>query len=440
MERHGKRAVITYRRNTKNVPIDGIWISPSLEIRASGYFAFDEIFQGTDHHTVWVDLAYTMAFGHNMAPIVKPQARRLQCKDPRLVANFIRKYEEFIKKHKLLDRALALEANGTYPPTIDLQQEYQEIDQLWYKGVEEAERKCRKLRMGNVGFSPVIQLAMRQIRACSLLVKKKKGLKVSSRLLSRSLKKAGIDIHNRAMGLKYLEEQMLQSHKYYYSVKKNHGPLRETALDSFARAVAEKEGISKASAIKAIKLREEQRRTARKIKHIRGKLSTGTTTLVTVQLPSGELQDIVDKSSIEQAIMNENKSKYQQSFQIPFMRPPLITDFGFLGIGRYSAEVLNGLYKPPNNISPCTKMYLQQLAYPNKICNTSLQMPIIQVEDYRRYWRRAKEHTSSYPGAIDFSTLKAGAHSELISTFDCVMTRLPISTGFHPKDGVNALM
>jgi hypothetical protein len=98
LERHGNKAVSTYKRNTKNVPIDGIWISPSLEIQAGGYFEFDEVFQGTDHRTIWVDFSYNMAFGHNMAPIIKPQLRRLQCKDPRLIAITI-----FLSKHNLID-------------------------------------------------------------------------------------------------------------------------------------------------------------------------------------------------------------------------------------------------------------------------------------------------------------------------------------------------
>jgi hypothetical protein len=164
----------------------------------------------------------------------------------------------------------------------------------------EAERKCRKLRMGQVGFSPIIQLAMRQIRAWSLLLKKKKGMKISSRMLQRSLKKAGIDSQNRTMEIVYLEEQLIQAHRYCYAVKGNHGELCSSALDSLAEAIVQQDGIQKASAIKALKLREAQRRTARKIKYIRGKLAMGSTTMVTIQLPNGETLDVVDKLAIEQ--------------------------------------------------------------------------------------------------------------------------------------------
>ena len=85
LDKHKGPYKSAYRRNNKNVPIDGIWVSPSIVIKAGGYFEFDEVFQNTDHRTLWIDISYEMAFGHNMAPIVKPKARRLNCKDPRSV-------------------------------------------------------------------------------------------------------------------------------------------------------------------------------------------------------------------------------------------------------------------------------------------------------------------------------------------------------------------
>lgn len=112
-------------------------------------------------------------------------------------------------------------------------------------------------------------------------------------------------------------------------------------MDSRAEAIAQRDGIKKASAIKALKVSEE-RRAARKIKHVRGKLAMNSTTIVTIQLPNGETLDIFQKSDIEQAIMQENKTKYQQAFYSPFMQPPLISDFGLLGTGPSSSLVLQG--------------------------------------------------------------------------------------------------
>lgn len=175
--------------------------------------------------------------------------------------------------------------------------------------------------MGQVGFSPTIQWASRQILALSLLIKKKKGLKTSSRLLKRTLKKAGLDIQNRGMGLEYLQDQLHIAYKYYYSVKSRHSELRGTYLDELAEAIALQDNIPKATVIKNIKTREEQTRKARKIRHVRGKLAMGSTTMVTIQLPSGEWQDILDKPSIEEAIMKEINQNTNNHFILHFFDP-----------------------------------------------------------------------------------------------------------------------
>jgi hypothetical protein len=79
--------------------------------------------------------------------------------------------------------------------------------------------------MGQVAFSPTIQLWRRIIDAWSLLIKKAKGGKVSSRRLLRSLKKARISVDNRTMGQDYLQEQLHSAYKTYYQAKSNHIPL-----------------------------------------------------------------------------------------------------------------------------------------------------------------------------------------------------------------------
>ena len=93
MKRHGLNGPSTFRRNTTNNPIDGIWTSPNIDISTGGYFAYDSVFLNTDHRCLWIDITFVTAFGHNMPIIHKPKARRLHCKDPRIVNNFVRLYK-----------------------------------------------------------------------------------------------------------------------------------------------------------------------------------------------------------------------------------------------------------------------------------------------------------------------------------------------------------
>ncbi len=43
--RHGLFGPSTFKRNTNNTPIDGIWATPGIQIQAGGYFDYDVVFQ-----------------------------------------------------------------------------------------------------------------------------------------------------------------------------------------------------------------------------------------------------------------------------------------------------------------------------------------------------------------------------------------------------------
>jgi hypothetical protein len=88
LEKHGQQGPATHKRNATSTSIDGIWMSSGLVIERGGYFAYDEVIP-SDHRCLWVDLTFLMAFGHNMAPLAQRIPRRLHCKDPRLVDNYI---------------------------------------------------------------------------------------------------------------------------------------------------------------------------------------------------------------------------------------------------------------------------------------------------------------------------------------------------------------
>jgi hypothetical protein len=80
--------------------------------------------------------------------------------------------------------------------------------------------------------------------------------------------------------------------------------------------------------------------------------------------------------------MQENRLKYQQSFHTPLMQPPLITDFGLLGTGLSSSDILHGKYNPPNNISQHINNYLYHPAYLQKCLNTENNMTFSSLEEY----------------------------------------------------------
>jgi len=190
LHRHGANGPSTFCRNTTNTPIDGIWVSSGISILQGGYLDYDDVVVGADHKCLWIDISYQVAFGSNFPPIPRPKTRRLHCKDARIVTNYLQVFEKEAIKVDLLPKVLNLQSKATYPLSQSLQQEYEALDNLRCQITEHAEQKCRKLRKGQVAFSPELQQASSLIKAYNLCLKRSQGRKVSSRLMSRTLKKA----------------------------------------------------------------------------------------------------------------------------------------------------------------------------------------------------------------------------------------------------------
>jgi hypothetical protein len=264
LEQHGQNAPSTYRRNTNEVPIDGIWATKGIEIKKAGYFAFDEVISGTDHRTIWMDISYTTAFGHDScAPIIRPNARRLNNKNPNVRDNFNTIRKKYASKYCLLERIILLEESLQDKITDDQIKEYEALDKLRRTHLRIAENQCRKLRKGNVHYSDVIQDARNKIEAWSLLLRFHKGLKTSSRKIARTLKRAGIPQTARGQCQIAIIDELKAATKHYYELKQSHKQLRLTHLDRLAETIAATGNMKKLSILKQLRHREAQRDTAR---------------------------------------------------------------------------------------------------------------------------------------------------------------------------------
>ena len=142
--------------------------------------------------------------------------------------------------------------------------EYESLDILHCQATAFAESKCRKLRRSQVAFSPEVNDSRRKIGAWILLASKAKGKKVSSRLLSRMLHKASLTPETRSLTKNEVQKQLKEEYKNYYSIKGEAQQLRLSALESLAKAIAEKGNTERGNIIKALRERKHQRNTAKK--------------------------------------------------------------------------------------------------------------------------------------------------------------------------------
>jgi len=330
INKHGNLGPATSKRNFSSIPIDGIWTTPGIIMEAGGYFKFDEVFINTDHRCLWIDIHFVNAFGHNMPPLFRPKAKRLHCRDPRLVNNFISLYHQHADWHGLFKRVKDFESNNRTMSSEEVQLEYEKIDDL---------------------FSPALNEARLVIKAWSLLLQRAKGQKISSRLISQTLKKVNLPPNTRGLSSEAISEHLKNAYKEYYLIKGEAKELQNTALENLALALAEKGNLTQSKMLADLRRREAQRTTARKLKYLRGKLRTGSTTIVTVTNDDGKTREITDKAEMERAILHSNNKKFSQSTHTPFYQSPLREAFGFKGLSTASQAVLAGVYDPPDKLN-----------------------------------------------------------------------------------------
>jgi hypothetical protein len=88
-------------------------------------------------------------------------------------------------------------------------------------------------------------------------------------------------------------------------------------------AIALKGSIQQENVLKNLQQREKQRSLARRICTLQGKLCCGSTTVVTILDEQGQKQDLTNRKEIENAILQNSRKKFSQSFILLFIRSHL---------------------------------------------------------------------------------------------------------------------
>ena len=420
--RHNGDPPETYNKGT--YPIDECFASSNLKINKCGFMRHGD--NGSDHCPIWLDVDKNSALGSVPPDIQSHRARKLKTLDPRVVSKYNQMLEEEFEKHNLYERVLKLYNKLDNDFSQNEFVEYDILDRIRDKAMKKAERKCRKLHMGCVPWSPKLQAARTAIHYVKLVIRRKKGQKVSARTLIRLQQKLGYSYEHVPIDrlLQYLDKAF----KHYKKLKKDAVNLRLSHLESLALAL-EKEGKGKKSQlIKDMKQREEQRSTFRKLRSLNAKYSENmSTTSVVITNPDGSSTEITDKNQMVQAIIRENINKYHQcEDSCPFLKQPLRDIFGAYGETDATEEVLQGFFQAPLTGNDLTQLFIDQCQSTNT--RSDLRHTVRQFEES---WERMKEQTSSHD--IYFGHFKAACSHKKNLLVHYVMAEVPFRTGFAPS-------
>lgn len=420
----------TYARGS--TPIDGLFMSASLSSFNAGLLPVH-----CDHRVLWLDVPQSDVFGISLQSIPNKIATRLVLQDPRIVSRYTASVEAQLNKHQVPQRLQEIQHAFSIGDTETAITMYEEVDKIRTDAILQADKKCRKLRMGNIPFSPTLLEYWKKILAWRLLIRKLEGRKIDSKFLARKLKSADIREH-RDVTLSEAKENLETALLNYRHERKNASEYRATWLEELASARAAIGNTSAAQELRNMLMRERQRHDARQIKYAISNQERRGLQSIEVLKSDGQWQELSAKQDIEHALLQELEGRFNQAAATPFATEPLLSYAGPVGESQGAQEILRGV-SVLRGLDPWAEKFLPFL---EQVVPTQ---PIGEVSDaeYVASWKRVNERTSAGSSGITIPHLKAHTTSPFLTKVDNALANLPYKFGFSParwKKGVDVML
>jgi hypothetical protein len=231
------------------------------------------------------------------------------------------------------------------PLTQEQQAQFKSIDRVKTEGMIHAEKKCQSLCMGEVDFSPDVNIPKGQRYIWQMIAHKWRGKHVSSKKIHRVAKAVGIvgnllqtnvTLQDAKCSFKAADEE--------YRLLKLRAPMkREEFLRDQARDEALTTAVQK-HAKQALGY-ERQWDNARRMKHLQGKQRAGAVTKLGV-CQGDDYFEYEDQATVERLIMENNLARFHLTEDTPPMTEPLLSELGYLANTEAAEDFSGKLHLP----------------------------------------------------------------------------------------------
>ena len=425
----------TYHRGKEM--IDDIFITKNFRLERAGMFAFGD--GPGDHRGLYVDINLDSFMGSDEYIVQRIQARRLISNNPIVTEKFNRLFESQLQRHHLHERIDELYRTFSVPMTQEYIDTYEKLDRIQVSAFAYANKRCRKLRCGDVPSSDILNYFGSLIRLWTYVIRKKRGCKVSSKMIARLA--AACDISKpMSVSVALANEWRAQAWKDYNSVKDDPDPAREDYLNRLYEKIAEEEGVEKAEVILKKKQQEETRNAHRRIKFARHKENSGGTMKLEVDNPNGPgTIEITDKTEMEKVLMKTNEAKFRLASSTPLAHGQLLEELGPCGMTRDAERVLKGTYVPPPNIHLGAKTFLANVCMSHAIIAAPPISAAIIADEHSHFWRSQRESTQSSPSGLHFGYMKTTAKIPRLAETISKFVSIPYESGYSPDRWRNSI-
>jgi Reverse transcriptase (RNA-dependent DNA polymerase) len=303
----------------------------------------------------------------------------------------------------------------------------EELDSIRMEGILHADKKCRKLKMGQIPWSPELRDSINKIRyfrACCLKFgrhERQIGNRRMLRLFLRSKEPEKIFDYETA------STRLRQEFLHYNTIKASASEIRLHFLEDLAATKALTEGLQRTTVLKQLLLREKQRELGRKVKFIQEKKRVGLT-IAEIPDNDGVWTIQTEKEVIERGCMQENIARFTQANQTPSLLPDQVDLLGWTGNGLGSDDLLQGNNNPA--FHPAITALAPFLSTPPAIQLMGDISSSISATEFRREWRKCKEFTSSGPSTLHFGHFKASCSNDVTTEADRWFSEISLLYGY----------
>ena len=413
----------THHRGSR--PISAIYHSRNLQVMRTGILPIG-VGVGGDHRNMFVDFTTSSFLGQEMYMVADQTMKTLNLNDSRIYKKFIQILKNHLKEHNLLIRSQLLFSKAKYPATPEMKNEMEEIDAQLGRGITNALRNCRKVRMGKIPFSATFRTIQTQRRLWALVHKRKIGQRVSSSLLKRLCTATGYKnpLSYTMEEVKYKKDEC---ERQYETLLPHAAGERRRFMEELAAANAAELNMPRSKMIKRI-MRAEQIREQNNIIRSHFPKSKGPTKKVDkVEVRQGEEWIEVNKpKELIKALQDENMKKYHCTNTTPLMQPNIHENFGNFGETSYAEEIQRGMRTIPSTLPAMTQAMLRKTAFNSCIP----RIPItISEEEVKNTWKITKEKKTSSPSGRYNAVYKSMIMDPYLLKFLTISMNLPFLMG-----------
>jgi len=341
--------------------MDGCYVTLDLIIKKAVWPAIHKG-QG-DHRMPIIEVEYNNCMGENVHKIIRPPARRLTCRNKKVLKSYNTNLEKFFSQHKFTRKLHEVYAMSTMALSPAQQQKMTALEISREEGMLHAEKKCRHLSMGDVDWSQGVQDVRDKLEVWNLVVQLRQGRNINPGRIRRAARKAGI-VSPLSCSLAEAIRYRRMIRKEYKRIKPKARALQKDYL--YDKTYKQQQNVSELERKQALwLLREEcQREAARYLRRALGKVRAASVDWIEEVIGESDERRTVqytDRATVEDKIMQNNEKHFWLTENLPPMIEPLQSELGFLADTEAARRILNGTYIYPPELDEHTVEFLKDM-------------------------------------------------------------------------------